>query len=167
MQCPDRYTTDIIYSSLSNTPQQSKFQPVSPAHRLPAYSDTCLSPSLCVVRADYKLARKFPPELYNTGTELEQRSPQYRSQISYWSRSKLYRIREISKYHLELVNLLFFGAIYTGTYIIGCPLGCCCLCIVNILITINYYSTIPSFRNKHNNSWSVVWLFQTTSNRLY
>ncbi len=29
-------------------------------------------PSLCVVRADYKLARQFPPELFNTGTELEQ-----------------------------------------------------------------------------------------------
>ncbi len=47
-------------------------------------------PSLCVVRADYKLARQFPPELSSTGTELEQqRSMPYRSQISHWYRSKL------------------------------------------------------------------------------
>ncbi len=92
-------------------------------------------PSLCVVRADYKLARQLPPELKNVGTEPEQRSTPYRSQISHLSRSMLNRIREISQYHLELFSFIL-GAIYIHTHIIGCPCGCCCLCIVNILITI-------------------------------
>jgi hypothetical protein len=82
VQCPDKSTTGIIYSSLSNEPQQSKSQPVSPAHRLAATSDSGQSFSLCLVWADYQLARQFPPELFIIGTELEQRS-QYRSQISY------------------------------------------------------------------------------------
>jgi hypothetical protein len=73
-------STPALVSSLIRV----SHQPVSPAHRLPAYIDSCLSPSLCVVRADYKLARQFTPELYNTGTELEQqRSMPYRSQISH------------------------------------------------------------------------------------
>jgi hypothetical protein len=71
----------------------------SPAHRLSlprllpesiAIVTLVWVPSLCVVRADYKLARQFPPELFNTGTVLEQqRSMPNRSQISHWSWSVL------------------------------------------------------------------------------
>ncbi len=64
-------------------------------------------PSHCVVWVDYKLARQFPLELNNTRTEPEQRSCHNRYQISHWSRSMLYRIREIFQYHLETFNLLF------------------------------------------------------------
>jgi hypothetical protein len=68
--------TDLQLASSTPAPASSlsrvSHQPVSPAHRLPAYRVSCLSPSLCVVRADYKLARQFPPELSITGTELEQ-----------------------------------------------------------------------------------------------
>ncbi len=72
-------STPASASSLSRVSPQ----PVSPAHRLPSYRDSCLSSSLCVVPADYKLAKQISPELYNTGTELKQRSRQYRSQISH------------------------------------------------------------------------------------
>ncbi len=165
VQCRARSTTGIIYSSLSITPQQRKSQLVSPAHRLPAYSDSCLSPSLCVVQADFKLARQFPPEPYNTGTELEQKSCQYRSQISHWSQSKLYRWGKFLNTTLSF-SIFYFRSyilIYIHHWLSMWMLSMYCEHSYNY----NYYWPIPSLRNKHNNSWSVGWLFQTTSNRLY
>jgi hypothetical protein len=95
--------TDLQVASLTPASATSfsrvSLQPDSPAHRfsLPRLLPESIAtvtlvwvPSLCAVRADYKLARQFPPELFNTGTELEQqRSMPRRSQISHWSRSVL------------------------------------------------------------------------------
>jgi hypothetical protein len=128
----------LASSTPASAPSLSRVspQPVSPAHRLPANRDSCLSLSLCVVQADYKLARQFPPELYNTGTVLEQRSCQYGSQdlplIS------VYALQDKGNFSIPswAFQSFILEAIYIHTYIIGCPCGWCCLCIVNILITI-------------------------------